>query len=224
MTIFRYALLRNLRRKWTLVALWIAPVCLMLLNPLWEEGSFAGFSIYGVVIILAAFLLVQPIMEDRVTGTAVRIFAAPITTFKYLFQNLLASLVLLVIQVVVLLGPRLIWQGWALSLAGRVLLAYAVFAAVALALGLAWTSLFRTKTLSDTVFSVVLSVMALFGGAFVPITVFRGVVQKMAMLTPPFWLGNALANLNGSAYWLSLSILLLFAAVFLTFGSRRRLE
>ena len=227
MTIFRYALLRNMRRKWTLAALWVAPTFLMFLNPLWEEGSLSGFSIYSMVILLAAFLLVRPIMEDRVTGTAVRIFAAPITTFEYLFQNLLAALILLMVQIVVLLGLRLLWQGWSWSLTGRALLSYAIFAGVALALCLAWNSLFRNKDLSDAVFSIVMSVMALFGGVFVPITVLKGVIQKIAMLMPPYWLIHALHNLDGDsvyAYWLSLGILLLFAAVFLIFGSKRRLE
>lgn len=227
MTIFRYALLRNLRRKWTLLVLCIAPVCLMFLSPLWEAGSFVGLSLYSMMILLAAFFLVQPIMEDRITGTAVRIFAAPITTFKYLFQNLLAALVLLVVQIVVVLGSRLVWQGWDLSLTGRALLGYAVFAGAALALCLAWNSLFRNKALSDAAFSIVMSVMALFGGVFVPITMLKGVMQKLAMLMPPYWLANALFNLDGSssyAYWFSLGILLLFAAVFLIFGSKRRLE
>lgn len=227
MTIFRYALLRSFRRKWTLVVLWVAPVFLMLLNPLWEDGSFSGFSIYSMVILLAAFLLVRPIMEDRVTGTAVRIFAAPITTLRYLFQNLLAALFLLMVQIVVLLGSRLLWQGWSWSLTARVLLGYAVFAGVGLALCLAWHSLFRSKDLSDAVFSIVMSVMGLFGGVFVPITALKGVMHKIAMLMPPYWLVHALHNLDGDsggAYWLSLGILLLFAVVFLIFGSKRRLE
>lgn len=227
MTIFRYALLRSLRRKWTLVVLWIAPSCLMLLSPLWEGGSLVGFSLYSMVILLAAFMLVQPIMEDRVNGTAVRIFAAPITTRNYLFQNLMAALVLLIVQIVVVLGSRLIWQGWDWPMAGKALLGYTVFAGTALALCLAWHSLFRSKALSDAGFSLLLSVMAFFGGVFVPITVLQGIMQNVAMMMPPYWLANALLSLDqssGRTYWLSLGIMILFAAVFLTFGSKRRLE
>ena len=47
MTIFRYALLRNMRRKWTLAALWVAPTFLMFLNPLWKR-ALSGFSIYSM--------------------------------------------------------------------------------------------------------------------------------------------------------------------------------
>ena len=96
--------------------------------------------------------------------------------------------------------------------------------------GVAWPygleSLFRNKDLSDAVFSIVMSVMASLE-VFVPITVLKGVIQKIAMLMPPYWLIHALHNLDGDsvyAYWLSLGILLLFAAVFLIFGSKRRLE
>ena len=54
------------------------------------------------------------------------------------------------------------------------------------------------------------------------------VLQKAAMVTPPYWLINALSVLQrGDApgrFVLSLAIMLLFTMAFLVVGSRRRME
>ncbi len=53
-------------------------------------------------------------------------------------------------------------------------------------------------------------------------------LQKAAMVTPPYWLINALSALRaGEApgrFVLSVAIMLLFAMAFLVVGSRRRME
>lgn len=227
MTIFYWALVRSLRRKFTLLVLVIAPLVLILIRPWWRTPESLGFSFYGLVLFFMAFLLVRAILTDRLTGTVLRIFAAPVTTLQYLAQNLLAFWVLLGAQigVMVLLGVlRYAWEG---RLAIQLFLCYILFTGTAIAFSLAWDSCFQTREMSDAVFSVALSVMSLLGGVFVPIKMLPAILQKIGMFFPTYWLASALISLQQSAagdLWLAIVMLLLFAVVFLLFGSKRRLE
>lgn len=228
MTIFRFALIRSLRKRMTLIALCAVPLAMILIRPLWISENGFGFSFYGIAILYAAFLLVRSIMTDRISGTVVRIFAAPVTAFQYLLQNLLGFLLLLTLQIVLVTSLGAVLYGWGVAAAGQFMLGYILFAATSVAFSLAWNSLFRSKEMSDGVFSVVVSVMALLGGVFIPISMLPDFLQKMGMLFPTYWLSNALLAVQngymGQEFWLSVVMLLLFTVAFLLFGSKRRLE
>lgn len=228
MTIFRFALMRGLRKKSTLAALCAVPLAMVFIRPLWMPENGMGFPLYGMIIMFAAFSLVRLIMTDRVTGTVVRIFAAPVTTLQYLSQSLFAFWLMLGVQTVgmVAIGAALYQWGFGMSI--RLVLCYTVFALASIAFSLAWNSLFRSKVMSDAVFSLVISLTALLGGIFIPITMLPDTLRKIGMLFPTYWLSNALLLIQGQGssgdYWLSIMIMLLFSAAFLLYGSKRRLE
>lgn len=228
MTIFFFALKRSFHEKFTLIALYAIPITLVFIRPLWVTNNKMGFSLYGMVIMVAAFLLVRAIMTDRITGTVNRIFVAPVTTFQYLSQNLLAYLLLLTVQIlsVVVLGLYLYSWGFILSL--KLFICYTIFAGSAIGFSLAWNSLFRNKETSDTIFGGVVSLMSIVGGAFVPLDRLPSIVQKIGMLFPTYWLSNALflleeGNHTGN-YLLSIAAMLMFTLGYLILGSKRRLE
>ncbi|KAF0194145.1 MAG: ABC transporter [Bacillota bacterium] len=228
MTIFRFALMRGLRKKSMFAALFAVPLAMIFIRPLWTPENGAGFVFYGMVILFAAFSLVRLIMTDRVSGTIVRIFAAPVTTFQYLSQNLLAYWLILGIQTVVMVAVGAMLYEWGIEMAAQLILCYTVFAVASIALSLAWTSLFRSKVISDAVFSIVVSFMALLGGIFIPLSMLPDILRKIGMLFPTYWFSNSLLGIRDGAasreYWLSLLIMLLLSAASLLYGSKRRLE
>lgn len=227
MTIFIYALIRSLRRRTTMAALMIIPFIMIFIRPLWVGNESVGFTFYPMLILFTAFSMVRLIMTDRVSGTVVRIFAAPVTTLKYLVQNLSAFCSLISIQVILVICVGMLLYQWKITLAVRLAICYVIFTVTSVALSLAWYSLFRRKDISDAIFSIVVSFMAMLGGIFIPITLIPEILRKIGMLMPTYWLSNAVYQLlnNGKAYdyWISIMILCLFTTAFLLFGSKRRL-
>lgn len=228
MTFFCFALLRSLRKKNTMVLSTVLPLILIFIRPIWQSDEIDGFALYGMFLLFAAFSHVRQIMNDRVTGTAVRIFAAPITTFQYLSQSLLAFWLILSLQSLafILIGAFL--YNWSVLTGLRLIISYTIFSAAGISFSLAWNSLFRSKVMSDAVFSIVVSFMALLGGIFMPIEILPDPLRYVGMLFPTYWLSNSLSRIdeatNNGTYWVSILILLLFSTIFLLFGSKRRLE
>lgn len=228
MTIFLYALIRSLRRRTTMAALLIIPLIMIFIRPLWLGSESVGFTFYPLLILFASFSMVRLIMMDRVTGTVIRIFIAPVTTLKYLTQNLSAFCSLISLQVILVISAGTLLYQWEILLAVRLAICYIIFTFTSVALSLAWYSLFRKKEISDAIFSIVVSFMSLLGGIFIPITLIPEILRRVGMLLPTYWLSNAVNQLlnNGKAYdyWISIMILCLFSIAFLLFGSKRRLE
>lgn len=228
MTIFQFALIRSMRKKFTLLTLCTIPIIMIFITPLWATGEGFGFNFYGIIILYTAFLLVRAILTDRINKITIRIFAAPVTTLQYLFQNLMGFLMLIILQIIVIISIGSIRYHWELS--DTIILAsiYILFAANAISFSLAWNSLFRSKEMSDGVFSVVISVMSLLGGVFVPLSYLPGVLQKIGMIFPTYWLSTALIEIQSEKNFLKIflaaGMLILFSVACLIFGSKRRLE
>lgn len=229
MTIFRFAIKRSFRRISTLIALCVVPALMIFIRPLWAGADADGPMMYGIVVLYSAFLVVRTVMTDRITGTIVRIYAAPVTPLEYLSQNLLAAMVLVSAQIVLVTALGAVLYRWSVSSAFALWVCYTVFGACAVGFSLAWVSLFRSRDLSDGVFSVVVSFMAILGGILVPLSILPDVFEKIGMLFPTYWFSNAVMRVQGSAesgygYWVSLAVLTLFTGAFLVFGGTRRLD
>ncbi len=228
MTIFLFSLRRSLRKKSTLGVMCALPLAMVVIRPLWTLEYGMGFLFYGLVIMFTAFSMVRSIMIDRVSGTVVRIFVAPVTTFQYLFYNLLAYLVIIGGQSILVVSVGYALYGWGIQMAVLLILTYIIFAIVSIAFSLAWDSMFHSRVMSDTVFSIVVSFMALLGGIFIPISMLPDFLQKVAMLFPTYWFSNSLLYIQDKEphdqYWYSIIIMLFFSVVFVLYGSKRRLE
>ncbi len=228
MTIFYYTLKRVLRNKQAFLVITLIPLGIVFIPILWREKSLVGASLYGMVIFYGTFLLTKSIMSDRVNGTIIRIFSAPIKTLEYLTQTLLAYSLLMTVQIglIIIIGKLL--YNWDLFLAFKLFLCYTVFATTSIGFSLAWNSLFRSKIMSDAVFSVVISLMSILGGIFIPINLLPDFFKRLGMIFPTYWLSNALISINENKdlqnYLLSIGILILFAVLYTIFGSKRRLE
>jgi len=228
MTIFYYTVIRVLRNKQTFFVITLIPLIMIFIPMLWREKSLLGPTLYGVVILYGSFSLAKSIMTDRVNGTVIRIFSAPVKTSKYLAQTLLAYSILLTFQISLIIIVGKLLYNWDFILALQLFLCYTVFATTSIGFSLAWNSLFRSKIMSDAVFSVVISLMSILGGIFIPINLLPDFFKRLGMIFPTYWLSNALISINENKdlqnYLLSIWILILFAVLYTIFGSKRRLE
>lgn len=228
MTIFFFAIKRALRDKFTLAILTLFPILLLLAPPFWGEETTMGFSMFGMVIMFVAFILVRTIMTDRVNGTVKRIFAAPVSTLKYLSQNLLAYLVIIMIQILLILTIGSQIYNWGLELYLMLFVCYTVFAGASIGFSLAWNSVFKSRELSDAIFSIVISMMGILGGVFVPLEMLPDLIRKMGMIFPIYWFSNAISIITYEgefqSFLLSIGIMLMFIIAFLLYGSKRRIE
>jgi ABC-2 type transport system permease protein len=229
MTIFRFAIKRSFRRIPTLIALCVVPALMIFVGPLWAGTDADGPTVYGIVVLYTAYLIVRTVMTDRVGGTIVRIYSAPVTPLGYLSENLLAAMVLVSAQIVIMIAAGTLLYRWSLMSALTLWVCYTVFGACAVGFSLAWVSLFRSRDLSDAVFSIVVSFMTILGGIFMPLAILPGVFEKIGMLFPVYWFTNAVMRVQGNAeaqygYWVSLAVLAIYTGVFLVFGGTRRLD
>lgn len=227
MTIFIFVLKRCLRSPANLLLLCGLPVAVVLLPRSQWQALPIGYQYYGVLLLFAASKLVHMLMEDRRNKMMNRIGAAPVTHLHYLLQHLLAFGLLLMIQCAVVAGGGMLVHGSSLRLAGQLFLVYSVFAVTAISFSLAWCSLFRHPESSIAVMLGIIMVMAMLGGVFVPIEYLPGLLQRLALAVPLYWLtlgteqaaqGEALGELL-----MPLWMLVMFSAAFLLIGSRRKL-
>jgi ABC-2 type transport system permease protein len=227
MIIFRFALRRGLGNPLIAVLFFLLPAGVVFLPR--APGSLlpVGFHIYGILLLFTAFMMIRIIVEDRESGVFLRIGAAPITHLRYLVESLLAYAVVLLAQNALVVGLGVVVHGKSLVAPLRLFGAYAVFSSTAIAFCLAVCELFRLREAAYGACSSLIIVISMLGGAYFPVQIMPASLQRVSMVTPTYWLFNALRIAeqgNGhSGFALSLGIMLLFTVAFLIAGSKRRL-
>ena len=228
MTILRFALRRSFRGGFNILLLCVLPVGVVFIPP--QEGTTLplGIHFYGQVIMFAAFLMVRSLVDDRVSGVLTRIAVAPVSYFRYLWETLLAYGILLILQNALVVGLGLVLYGRSLGPPLLQLVAFASFSLTSIALCLAVFSLFGRREAAYGALSTIILVLSLVGGFYWPVEMMPEPLQKVALLTPPYWLVKALTVLRRGGpptrFALSVVIMLLFTMALLVVGSRRRLE
>ncbi len=228
MTILRFALKRSFRNPFNIILLCVLPVGVVFIPVVPGSILPLGFHLYGQVIMYAAFLMVRTTVEDRLSGVLARIAAAPVSYFRYLWETLMAYGLLLVLQNAVVVGLGVVRYGEALGAPFLQFLAFSCFSLTSIAFSLAGFSLFGRREIAYASIATTITLLSLLGGFYSPVEIMPKALQRAAMVTPPYWLINALSVLQRgdppTQFVLSLAIMLLFAMVFLVVGSRRRME
>ncbi|AXF57079.1 ABC transporter permease [Salicibibacter kimchii] len=227
MTIFTFALKRIFRDKTNLIFLTLFPVAAIFLpaNDNWPLLPY-GYQFFGVLILFVAIRLTGLLIADRQKGVVKRLSAAPVTHFQYLFQNLLAFSVIVIVQCIfmivggVMYGHELYEPLWLLVL-------FLVFSLTAIAFTLAWNTLYRSKETSFLVFMAVIMIMAMLGGLILPVEMLPDTLEKIAVLFPTYWLAEGIEWVvlgeNIGDFLLINGVLLLYTLLFLIIGSIRRI-
>jgi ABC-2 type transport system permease protein len=102
-----------------------------------------------------------------------------------------------------------------------------LFAAASIAFSYAWSCLFKEKETSYAIFSVLMSLVAMVGGFFIPLTILPDALRYVGALFPAFWVSNGILYLQGGnamgTYWISIAALIMFSLLYMVFGSKRRI-
>ncbi|WP_037287843.1 ABC transporter permease [Saccharibacillus sacchari] len=228
MTIFYFTLKRSFANLANLIFLTAAPIACIFLpaGEGWPPLAY-GYAYFGIVILFVAIRLAQIMMEDRVKGILKRLSVAPVRYFSYLGQHLLAYAVILILQsAVVVLGGWIAGQElhrpWALFAL------YVSFSFAALAMALAWISVFRSKDAAFLFYMSLIVLAALLGGIILPLEIFPDLLRRIAVILPTFWFAEGLKSIASAQPFADNvrinATLCLYALVFLVLGSTRRMQ
>ncbi|MCG8513271.1 MAG: ABC transporter permease, partial [Halanaerobiales bacterium] len=152
----------------------------------------------------------------------------PITNFQYLFENLMAFSLILMIANLLVVIVGIVVHGDLLISPIKLFFIYTNFSFTAIGFSLAWFSLFRNKQTANSVLNGVFVLMALMGGVMFPIQILPETFQRLAMMLPTYWLMESmLLIIRGGGlrdYILPLGIMLMFSFAFILLGSRRKIS
>ncbi|MBN1837832.1 MAG: ABC transporter permease [Spirochaetales bacterium] len=228
MTILRFALKRSFRGGFNILLLCMLPVGVVFIPSVEGTTLPLGIHFYGQVVMFAAFLMVRSLVDDRTSGVLTRVMAAPVSYFRYLWETLLAYGILLILQNAVVVGLGVVLYGKSLGSPLLQWVAFSCFSLTSIALCLVVFSLFGRRDTAYGSLWIVILLLSLVGGFYWPVDMMPGFLQRVARVTPPYWLVNALTVLQRgdppARFALSVVIMLLFTMAFLVVGSRRRME
>lgn len=226
MTIFKFALIRGFKGTLALVFNLLLPVAVILFRPLWTDGE-AGFFLLAFLFMNVAFIMSQSILNDKIDGSVIRILSAPITLFDYLFQNLLACLVPMLVQTLLVGVLGFIFYGWDLSFTLGIILVYTLFSMASIAFSFAWHTFFNKSENSNAAFMTILTFLGFLGGLFIRLSYLPNILFYSGVVFPAHWISRSLDGLllDGITpqFWLFQAILLLFTGIFLLLGSKRKI-
>jgi len=227
MSIFKFALLRNARNRTAIMVICVFPLLLVFIPPLWTGEWAQGFYLIALQIMVGSFILARSIIDDRLDKTIYRILAAPISMYNYLIQNLLAYLLPLLVQIIVIVIIGAMLYGWGLGFSLALILCYTIFAVTSVSMSFAWSCLFQNKYSNFSAFVILATFAGFIGGFWVPISLLPDSMRFLGMLFPAYWASNGIYSLGAYGvtweYWLSLIAMLLFSAVYLLYGGKRRI-
>ncbi|MFH5882267.1 MAG: ABC transporter permease [Candidatus Izemoplasmataceae bacterium] len=226
--VFELALKRILKQHLTLALIILFPIILSFLpQPAGMGTPIIGYGIFGLVILFSTFLLTKQIIEDRQYKTIIRIAASPTTHKDYLLGHLGAYMLVMLLQITLFWVISVFrWEApLSFYLWGYLLLL--LFTIMSVSFSLFWHSLFKTYATSIAVYSIVANLMAVIGGMSFPLSLLPDNLRTIAVVLPTYWYAYGLESATdnvSNVVILCLLILMGFAIIFLTIGSKRRLN
>lgn len=218
MIIFKHALKRSLAQHINILIIFVLPLGVIFV-------PHQSLYLYGMLSLYSAFLLCKPIVEERYNRTLTRILSTPTTYFAYLCSHLLAYILILTIQsVIFIIGYYIYWKDININYLLLIAL-YITFNMMAIAFCLFWNSIFKSYNIAFALFSGAASVLSLFSGITMPLSIIPEEIRKFIIILPTYWLPyglNALYNNISSDVFISIVILLVYSGILLLVGSRRR--
>jgi len=227
MTVFKFAILRNIRSPVSFLASLIVPIFFMFMNTeVWIYAPVVSVTMIITLMILSAHLLTGLMLEDRIDGSIIKIFMSPVSTVSYIFQNLLSAIMPVVVQIVILGILGIVRYNWEVEILVGISVTLLIFAVTNTAFSFCWNMFFKSKSGSRYSFMFVGAVMLLLSGIMVPIEALPGIMQYVGAIFHTHWLMRglnvlALEGLSAS-FWMYQGVMLLFATAFLLLGGRRR--
>ncbi len=194
----------------------------------WMAAIFPGVLVMGLL--FTAVGQMKDLLREREAGTLRRLLAAPLRPGRLLVAKILSVAVVVGLAHAILtvcgslaFGVRWGAPGTFLVVSLLVVLAATGFAALLFAI-------VRTERQGDALSGIVIMVMSLLGGSFVPIEVLPDFMQTIARFTVNHWAHDALRKLATGGHWAdvaghaaALAAIAVATATLGALGLRRRL-
>lgn len=167
------------------------------------------------------------ITEDKKLKTYERILTSPLSLKKYMAENALSFLIILLLQVVMLFSiMRLLFKmDFGPSIISMVIFTF-IYSAAAMSLGMAIINLSKTFKQVASITSLIVVPMSMLGGCFWPRWIMPDMLQNLGNFVPITWalqgMEKILAGGNLLAVIQEIIILLLFSLVFSLVGSAKK--
>lgn len=171
----------------------------------------------------------QLILDDKQNKTFFRIFASPISTKSYMLQNILSSLVILLIQITLIftIMVKIFHAEFGMSLFSVYAL-YLLFSLMCVSLGVAVVSISKNTRQAGAINSFITVPMCMLGGCFWPISFMPDILVKISNFMPTTWILRAASKvIDGSSLVgvkTEISVILLFTLVFILLGSWKKAD
>ncbi len=187
-------------------------------------GYVLGIGLMLMFMLILVNQSIHGIMEDRGNRTMARMFAAPVRAWEISLGNFLGCFLLGTLQLVLILIVTRFVIGFDFGLSfGKLLVILEFFLLAAVGISSAVAGMVRSSAHLGNMNNLVVIPTCMLGGCFWPVTIMPDFMQKLSNFLPQRWAIVALEQASSGAslpdIGLQLSILLLFAAVLLAFGS-----
>ena len=183
----------------------------------------AAIGMLTVFIVVFAGMGMSLILEDKKKKTFMRIFCAPLNGYEIVLGNLMANILLGAVQIIIFLftATMILKFDWATPVwQVFILLFFFMVAAVGIGIGLA--GFIQDEQKYPMILSMVGVITGFLGGSFIPTDMLNTFLQKVAYFMPQKWLMEGYDKLAAGGgmvdIQMQLLILILFGAVFFTFG------
>lgn len=187
------------------------------------ELTRIGVGIMTMFIIMYIGYGVGVILEDKKEKTFMRSYSAPISSYSMVLGNLLANILLGVIQLLIfiLFSTYVLGFDWGISLISLFIILFVyMITVIGLAVGLMGFINDNEKYFAVT--TIVATASCMLGGSFFPLEYMNTTLQKIANFLPQKWVMESydILYLGGSLYDIrtNLIILALFAIALFSFG------
>lgn len=189
-----------------------------------EQSQMMSVQIIGVVLMLALYyassLSSEIMQKERSDGTFQRLMLSPVSRRTYLSATVCFAFGLLSIQS----GTTLLIMRWIFKINPgcsylALWLLLELFDLLAIAVALLIGSWSTNRKMDGALQTIIYTVTSLLSGGFIPLIVMPKIMQRIAALTPQYWVIKIISQLQHQTGWQSISfslmILIAFILVFL---------
>ena len=194
-------------------------------NELSVSNVFIGFLM--MFILMRAVFGAERIIEDKKSGVLERVLLTETSIFKYYLANILASLFAISLQIIsaLLLVKYVTNTNFGMSIFDMFIILF-ITGIFAVALGTICISVTKNTEESGMLANVIIIVLLMLGGCFIPISLFPNFMDKISNFVPTRWIMNSIVNIQGGSHLISqwgnlllvilISLVLLLIATFIT--------
>lgn len=188
------------------------------------SNNFSSFNYYGITILLYTIVNISltasnSFMDEEIKNSNLRILYSPIKiSYVYISKILAATIFSSICSLIVIILTGLILKvNWGGYNVGYVLCIMILFTLLSSTIGVFLCCVLRSEDLTNTILSVVNTVVAILGGLFFQINGFGKIVRGISYISPAKWVSEGIFKIiydnNFSLFIPTIIVLIVFTGV-----------